>query len=439
MRMLNRFFYILVCIAAALVAVAQDKPSTNDQANPQAAAAECHPRNGLPNFYSKLRQGGDVRIAYLGGSITAQDGWRPKSLAWYQEQFPKARITEINAAIGGTGSDLGVFRLRHDVLEHHPDLLFVEFAVNDGGADPADIYRQMEGIVRQTWKTDPSIDICFVYTLVKDFLKPLQEGHFPRAASAMEKVADHYAIPSIHMGVEVARLEKEGKLVFTGAKPQTDAEKAALEGKVLFSPDSVHPYTDTGHALYLQAIIRSMSTIEKIGKPAPHDLSAPLVTDNLQSAQMLPLDRARLSDGWVKLDPATNHLARDFAQRLSPLWKASKPGETITLKFRGSSLAFYDLVGPDCGQISAKVDDQPPRIQPRFDAFCTYHRLSKWPVADSLSDTVHTVKLTIQAEQPDKVKILAQRNEKMDDLKRFDGTAWYVGAILVVGDLLPIE
>jgi hypothetical protein len=439
MCVFNTFFHIAVCMATTLAAFAQDKPSTNDLANPQAAAVECRPRNGLPNFYSKLRQNGDMRIAYLGGSITAQDGWRPQTLAWFQKQFPKAHISEINAAIGGTGSDLGVYRLRHDVLDHHPDLLFVEFAVNDGGADPADIYRQMEGIIRQTWKSDPSIDICFVYTLVKDYLKPLQEGHFPRAASAMEKVADHYAIPSIHMGVEVARLEKEGKLVFTGAKPQTDAEKAALKGKILFSPDSVHPYTDTGHAIYLQAIIRSMAQIENLGKPAPHVLGAPLVPNNLEAAQMLPLDRARLSAGWVKLDPATNHLARDFAHYLSPMWTASKPGETLTIKFRGATLAIYDLLGPDCGQVSVQIDDQPSRVQPRFDAFCIYHRLAKWAVADHLSNTVHTVKFTIQAEQPDKVKILAQRNEKMDDPKRFDGTAWYAGAILVVGELLPVE
>jgi len=439
MRVFKKFFHIAVCMATALAAVAQNKPSTNDLANPQAAAVECRPRGGLPNFYSKLRQPADVRIAYLGGSITAQDGWRPKSLAWFQEKFPKARITEINAAIGGTGSDLGVFRLRHDVLEHHPDLLFVEFAVNDGGADPADIYRQMEGIVRQTWESDPAIDICFVYTLVKDFLKPLQEGHFPRAASAMEKVADHYSIPSIHMGVEVAQLEKEGKLVFTGAKPKTDAEKTALEGKILFSPDSVHPYTDTGHALYLQAIARSMAMMESPGKPTPHVLGTPLVADHLQAAQMLPLDRARLSAGWVKLDPATNHLARDFAHYLSPMWTASKPGETLTIKFRGATIAIYDLLGPDCGQVSAQIDDQPAHVHPRFDAYCTYHRLAKWAVADHLSNTVHTVKFTIQAEQPDKVRILAQRNEKMDDPKRFDGTAWYVGAILVVGDLLPNE
>jgi len=72
---------------------------------------EFQPRGGLPNVLAKLHAGGDVRVAYLGGSITAQPGWRPKTLKWFQEQFPAAHVSEINAAIGGTGSDLGVFRV----------------------------------------------------------------------------------------------------------------------------------------------------------------------------------------------------------------------------------------------------------------------------------------------------------------------------------------
>jgi len=58
-------------------------------ADPSVEAVESHPRQGLPNFFAKLKQGKDVRIAYFGGSITAQDGWRPKTLKWFQEQYPK--------------------------------------------------------------------------------------------------------------------------------------------------------------------------------------------------------------------------------------------------------------------------------------------------------------------------------------------------------------
>jgi S-formylglutathione hydrolase FrmB len=411
-------------------------PSKGSDENGLTPAVECRERSGLPNVLAKLRNGGEVRIGYLGGSITAQDGWRPKTLAWFRDRYPKAKIGEINAAIGGTGSDLGVFRLKHDVLDLKPDLLFVEFAVNDSGTSPDQIHRCMEGIVRQTLKNDPATDICFVYTLTGDMLKTLQQDRFPRAASAMEKVADHYGIPSIHMGLEVARLEKAGKLIFKGEKPKTDAEKAALDGKILFSPDSVHPFTDSGHRLYLEAVVRSMAAIEKAGQPGSHPLPPPLVVDNFEKAKMIPLSRAKLSAGWKILNPDTESLAKSFGKRMPEVWKATEPGETLSFRFRGTTARIYDLLGPDCGQVTVTLDDRPPVVSPRFDAYCTYHRLATLSVGESLPDAEHTVTITIHPEQPDKAKILSQRNEKIDDPKRFDGTAWYAGAILLIGDIL---
>jgi len=399
-------------------------------------AVECRERNGLPNVLSKLKSGAAVRIAYLGGSITAQDGWRPKTLHWFRQHFSNARVSEINAAIGGTGSDLGVFRLQHDVLEHQPDLLFIEFAVNDDGVPAQQIIRCMEGIVRQTRKRDPATDICFVYTLAGDMLATLREGRFPRSSSAMEKVADHYDIPSIHMGLEVARMEKDGKLVFKGEKPKTEAERAALGDKILFSPDAVHPYTDSGHQLYLEAVVRSLARIEKVASRAPPPLAAPLVADNWEAARMIPLSQAKLSSGWRRLNAPTNSLAKSFGNRLPELWSAKEPGESISFKFRGTTARIYDLVGPDCGQMTIAVDDRPPVVTPRFDAYCTYHRLSTLSVAEGLPEGVHSVKITIHPEQPDKAKILSQRHEKMDDPRRFDGTAWYAGAILLLGEPL---
>jgi lysophospholipase L1-like esterase len=399
-------------------------------------AVECSERGGLPNVLGKLRAGDEVRVAYLGGSITAQDGWRPKTLNWFRQQFPNARVSEINAAIGGTGSDLGVFRLQHDVLEHKPDLLFVEFAVNDGGAPPQQIYRCMEGIVRQTWRRDPATDICFVYTLAGNMLETLQQGRFPRSAAAMEKIADHYSIPSIHMGLEVARLEKAGKLIFKGDKPKTEAEKAALGEKILFSPDAVHPYPDSGHQLYLEAVVRAFASLEKAGKPGPHSLPAPYVADNWEGARMFPLSQAKLSPGWRRLHAPTNSLAKSFGDRLPELWGAREPGESISFKFRGTTARIYDLLGPDCGQVTIAVDDRSPVVTPRFDAFCTYHRLATLSVAEGLPESVHSVKITIHPEQPDKAKILSERHEKMDDPKRFNGTAWYAGGILLNGELV---
>ena len=119
---------------------------------PLAPLVECTPRGGLPNVLAKLKtKGAEIRIGYLGGSITAQEGWRPKTLAWFQKTYPDAKVRQINAAIGGTGSDLGVYRLKQDVLDHKPDLLFVEFAVNDGGQSPDDdaATRHLAGAFRE--------------------------------------------------------------------------------------------------------------------------------------------------------------------------------------------------------------------------------------------------------------------------------------------------
>jgi hypothetical protein len=83
-----------------------------------------------------------------------------------------------------------------------------------------------------------------------------------------------------------------------------------------------------------------------------------------------------------------------------------------------------------------RVDEGPEQVRPRFDAYCTYHRLATLMVAQGLSNTVHSVRITIDANQPDKAAILAQRQERIDDPKRYDDRAWYAGAILLVGDLV---
>ena len=59
---------------------------------------ELNIRGGLPNFYQKLESGKPVRIAYFGGSITAQNGWRPQSLDYFRKLYPNSRIDQIHAA-----------------------------------------------------------------------------------------------------------------------------------------------------------------------------------------------------------------------------------------------------------------------------------------------------------------------------------------------------
>jgi hypothetical protein len=293
----------------------------------------------------------------------------------------------------------------------------------------------MEGIVRQGWKADRTLDFCFVYTIGGNMLKTYQSGRKPRSVTAMEALAEHYGIPSINLGPQIARLEAEGKLVYKASKPKTDEEKEALKGKVLFSPDSVHPYPEGGHDLYLETIVRAIPGIRAAGSVGQHELGESLMSDHYEKAKLVPLSKSMLSPGWEKLS-STNAIAKKFRKQLPKLYKATKPGESLTIKFKGTYVGVYDLLGPDCGQVTVTLDEKPAIIKPRFDAFSTYHRVASLKVGENLANVPHTLKIEIHPEQPDKVKILEQRKEKMDDPKKYDGTTWYAGALMLIGDLI---
>jgi len=196
----------------------------------------------------------------------------------------------------------------------------------------------------------------------------------------------------------------------------------------------VHPHIETGHELYLAAIVRSLEPILAASKAkGPHSLGTPFIATNYEQAKLVPITAAKLSSGF---QPAPADFAKRWSNRMSALHKAAKPGDVLTFQFKGTRASIYDIIGPDCGQVSVTVDDQPVKLVPRIDAYCTYHRLATLSFGSDLPDAVHTVKIEISPEVPDKAKILAKNGNKIDDPKRFEGTAFYPGAILLVGEIV---
>ena len=428
-----RLLLSALALCAAVLGHAADKEY------PLVDAQEVRARGGLPNFFLKAQTtGSELKIGYLGGSITAQSGWRVQTLAHFKKAYPQSSFAEINAAIGGTGSDLGVFRVQQDVLSKGPDLLFVEFAVNDGGADPQRIIRCMEGIVRQTWKTNPKTDICFVYTLTEALSPAMLEGKLQRSASAMEKVADFYGIPSITLGMEVAKLAKAGKLLWRAPLPKTDAEKAALGYKFVFAPDSVHPHESTGHVLYTQAIVRSLTALAIANNaPTPHVSNLALDPANWERATLVPVSSAKLSDGLAPADMKTDAFAKGWSNRLPSMVKLTKPGQSIEFKFKGTHCAIYDIVGPAGGVVAVTLDGKAQKPVQRIDAYCTYPRLANFIVGTDLPEGVHTVRLELLADPIDKAAVLAKNKNKIDKPERFAPLEFYPGGLLLVGELVP--
>ncbi len=79
--------------AGSIVAAPLANALPPELANPSVEAVESHPRQGLPNFFAKLKQGKDVRIAYFGGSITAQDQQFSFWLVW-EVWCPPFRVSD---------------------------------------------------------------------------------------------------------------------------------------------------------------------------------------------------------------------------------------------------------------------------------------------------------------------------------------------------------
>ena len=185
-------------------------------------------RDGLGRTFEKLRQGGSLTIGYLGGSITAGSGaskpeqtsYRALTTRWFRGQFPRAQIAEVNAAIGGTGSDLGAFRCGRDLLSRNPDLVFVEFAVNDGGMKEARVLRSMEGIVRQVRRANPAAEMVFLYTIQKTSMAEVYDkGELPHTVRWHERVAEAYRIPSLNLGQIIWQTVKDGKATWADLLP----------------------------------------------------------------------------------------------------------------------------------------------------------------------------------------------------------------------------
>lgn len=393
---------------------------------------ELQVRSGLPSFFYKLQHNDSVKVAYFGGSITAAaSGWRDQTMEWLKAKYPKCRIEQKNAALGGTGSDFGAFRTDKDVISFKPDLVFVEFAVNDFSAAPAEISKSMEGIVRKIRKALPTCEICFVYTIVHDMEKSLLEGLLPVSAKTMEQVAAHYGITSIFLATEIVKIARDGNLVWKGKIEDNS-------GKFVFSPDGVHPYSKTGHKLYTEAIIRCFQKMEAVSKLQKHSLIKPLNKDNYELATMIPISEV------IKNDPNWEYLKKgdiifdQFSLLLPVLAKSKNSKASFSLKFKGSKIGLLDILGPTSCFLDVSVNKSASILYKRFDPWCTWYRINYFTVNEIMKPGEYTVTFKISEQKFDKREVLLANpdNKNFELTDQYKTYNYYMGYVLLIGKLI---
>jgi len=322
------------------------------------------PRNGMPNIFARLNSGQNATIAYIGGSVTEMTGWRDNVTAWFNGHYP-GKITEINAGWSGTGSAIGALRLGRDVLAHNPDLVFIEFAINDETGDTLQfIMQNYDGMVRQIWQQNPMTDICFIETIAWYIEGPYLGGYLPTSVDAHYQVADHYMIPSVNVGWALYQHVLAG----------TPWENLA--------PDRAHPNA-AGHQIYSDAIIQLLDPERTAGDPASaHPLIAPKTSYPIDGADIVELGEISLPSGWTR---GTGMGVNSFAQ-------STQQNAEITLSFNGPIAVLKFIQNTDGGVVGYSIDGAPfTSIDLSFGWTWVWAK----PIGKMLSTGSHTVRLRV--------------------------------------------
>ncbi|MCM3689688.1 SGNH/GDSL hydrolase family protein [Neobacillus niacini] len=201
----------------------------------------------------KAEKGEDVTIAYIGGSITQGAGAKPihthsyayQSYFKFKEMFGKddgKNVHFVKAGVGGTPSELGMIRYERDILrngEVEPDIVIVEFAVNDAGDETNGIC--YESLVLKILSSENKPAVILLFSVFENDWN-LQDRLSP--------VGIHYQLPMVSVKdavVEQFRLTKEEGNIIT---------------KRQFFYDIYHP-TNDGHTIMADCLSYLFSETKK--------------------------------------------------------------------------------------------------------------------------------------------------------------------------------
>ena len=192
----------------------------------------------LTSVFDRAKNGEALTLAFLGGSITQGSVataprlcYAYRTYDWFVKTFPKADLTYVNAGIGGTTSHLGTARCESDVLSKNPDLVIVEFSVNDADDDPH-FKETYEGLVRRILVAPSRPAVLLVHNVRYDDGGNAQAMH--------SEIGYHYQLPCISMQSTIYTAIERG-----------DIDKRDI------TPDDLHP-NDAGHELVAGVIIHAL-------------------------------------------------------------------------------------------------------------------------------------------------------------------------------------
>ena len=355
------------------------------------------------NTFYKAAHDKKLTVGYFGGSITEGAGasdasktsWRAGVTDWFRTNYPDADVTEIQAAIGGTGSDLGMYRCDIDLLAKEPDLVFIEFAVNDSWMAYDAILSQTEAIYRKIRKHSAYTDIVCIITTTKTITDGLEKGGEFTARSAHSVIAHRYDTPVIDVG---------NLLHFEVLKTGGDFLK--------FTTDTVHP-NDDGYAIYTDCITAYLKqwADRADGAYTAHAMPAPVCEKVYENACMTECTAADsyTADGFA-------FVGKSLCGRYPSYIEATVPGSSFSFTFTGENCGFYWMLAKDSGDALVSVDGGEELSLRSWDHYCkSFNRAGPAFFAKGLPYGKHSVTVRVA-------------DTKADES---EGTVLRIGALLI--------
>ncbi len=285
----------------------------------------------LKNLMKRAANGESLVIGFLGGSITQGSlSSTPKTCyaylvyEWWKKSFPNAAFSFVNGGIGGTTSHYGGARAWKDVLCYRPDIVTVDFSVND---DANEFFEETyEGTLRRLLAAPSAPAVVVLNNVFYDTGKNAQDYH--------NRIADHYGIPHVSIKDTVYPDVESGKIV-----------------RADITPDNLHP-NDKGHRLVADEICKLLDSIkaemeeetiagENIeGKSTKTEASvllpAPLTENAYEHSRLIQIqDNEAILDGFL-VDPIEKKGMLDIFKNG---WTAAHTNDKISFEIECSCLA----------------------------------------------------------------------------------------------------
>ncbi|WAC10694.1 SGNH/GDSL hydrolase family protein [Dyadobacter pollutisoli] len=342
---------------------------------------------GLGNAFETFRTTKKGTVAFLGGSITHNPGWRNKTAQYLQEHFPDTEFTFITAGIPSLGSTPHAFRFTRDVLaQGTPDLLFLESAVNDRGNgfnEKAQI-KALEGIVRQMYYKNPKANVVLMA-----FAEPMKNADYdagkePLEVAVHQRIAKYYGAAYINLAREVYDRIKAGEFTW----------------KYDFKDLHPSPY---GQEVYFQTI-KELLKIEPSATTAAK-LPPPINKFSYEKASYHALEEAKNLKGFTLVQdwiPADKVSTRPGFVNV-PMIVGEEANASMDFEFKGRGVGVAIISGPDAGKITYTIDGKKPQTLDLFTQWSTQLHLPWYlMLADELSPGKHKLHITISPDKNEK-------------------------------------